>query len=82
MNMPPPGLSGVSGPTLAQLDSRARDIFRRVVESYLETGDPVGSRTLSKAGVQLSPASIRNTMQDLTQLGLLAAPRSRAAPPG
>jgi heat-inducible transcriptional repressor len=58
---------------LAELDERARDIFRRIVENYLETGEPVGSRTLSKGGVSLSPASIRNTMQDLTQLGLLGA---------
>ena len=61
------------GPSLTELDSRARDIFRRVVESYIETGEPVGSRTLSKGGVHLSPASIRNTMQDLTALGLLGA---------
>ena len=66
------------GPSLAALDERARDIFRRVVESYLETGDPVGSRTLSKGAVHLSPASIRNAMQDLTQLGLLGAPHVSA----
>jgi heat-inducible transcriptional repressor len=66
------------GPTLAELDSRARDIFRRVVESYLQTGEPVGSRTLSRGGIQLSPASIRNTMQDLTELGLLGAPHISA----
>lgn len=66
------------GPSLAELDSRAREIFRRVVESYLETGEPVGSRTLSRGGVHLSPASIRNTMQDLTQLGLLGAPHVSA----
>jgi heat-inducible transcriptional repressor len=66
------------GPTLADMDARARDIFRRIVESYLETGEPVGSRTLAKAGVSLSPASIRNTMQDLTQLGLLGAPHVSA----
>lgn len=65
-------------PTLAELDERARDIFRRVVEAYLESGDPVGSRTLSKGGVQLSPASIRNTMQDLAQLGLLGSPHVSA----
>jgi heat-inducible transcriptional repressor len=65
-------------PTLAELDDRARQIFRRIVESYLETGDPVGSRTLSRGGVQLSPASIRNTMQDLAQLGLLASPHTSA----
>src|SRR3954462_7488034 len=60
------------------MDARAREIFRRIVESYLETGEPVGSRTLSKGGVSLSPASIRNTMQDLTQLGLLGAPHVSA----
>ena len=66
------------GPSLAELDERARDIFRRIVESYLDTGEPVGSRTLSRGGVSLSPASIRNTMQDLTQLGLLGAPHISA----
>lgn len=66
------------GPPLAELDERAREIFRRVVETYLQTGEPVGSRTISKAGVQLSPASIRNTMQDLTALGLLGAPHVSA----
>src|SRR5262250_2794870 len=66
------------GPSLAELDARARDIFRRIVEAYLETGEPVGSRTLSRAGVHLSPASIRNTMQDLTELGLLGAPHVSA----
>ena len=67
-----------SGAGLAELDERARDIFRRVVEGYIETGEPIGSRTLSKGGIHLSPASIRNTMQDLTQLGLLGAPHSSA----
>jgi heat-inducible transcriptional repressor len=65
-------------PTLAELDARARDIFRRVVEGYLETGEPIGSRTLSKAGVALSPASIRNTLQDLAALGLLDSPHVSA----
>ena len=64
--------------TLSELDERARDIFRRVVESYLETGEPVGSRTLSRGGVQLSPASIRNTLQDLAHAGLLSAPHISA----
>ncbi|PZR34632.1 heat-inducible transcriptional repressor HrcA [Caulobacter segnis] len=68
----------VRAPGLTELDARARDIFRRVVESYLETGEPVGSRTISKGGVALSPASIRNTMQDLAQLGLLDAPHTSA----
>ncbi|HEX2800998.1 MAG TPA: heat-inducible transcriptional repressor HrcA, partial [Phenylobacterium sp.] len=66
------------GPSLPELDERARDVFRRIVENYLETGEPVGSRSLSKGGVPLSPASIRNTMQDLTQLGLLGAPHVSA----
>ncbi|QUD86463.1 heat-inducible transcriptional repressor HrcA [Phenylobacterium montanum] len=65
-------------PSLAELDERARDIFRRVVEGYLETGEPIGSRTLSKGGVHLSPASIRNTMQDLAELGLLDSPHVSA----
>jgi heat-inducible transcriptional repressor len=77
--MPPrPIMSATRGPTLGQLDERARDIFRRLVETYLETGEPVGSRTISRGGVALSPASIRNTMQDLAQLGLLGAPHSSA----
>lgn len=64
---------------LSSLDARAREIFREIVESYLTTGDPVGSRTLSKlAGVGLSPASIRNTMADLASLGLLEAPHAMA----
>ena len=66
--MKPPLLTSTALETgnLTGLDQRARDIFRRIVESYLETGEPVGSRTLSLTGVALSPASIRNTMQDLT----------------
>lgn len=57
---------------LTELDARARRVFRGVVESYLDTGAPVGSRTLSKAsGFDLSAASIRNTMADLAALGLL-----------
>ena len=64
--------------SLAELDARARDIFRHIVETYLETGEPVGSRTISRGGIHLSPASIRNTMQDLTELGLLGAPHISA----
>src|SRR5260370_41166498 len=78
MTNPLVGLSIVHGPSLTELDARARDIFRRVVETYLETGEPVGSRTISRAGIALSPASIRNTMQDLAELGLLDAPHISA----
>ncbi len=62
-----------------ELTDRARDVFRVVVESYLGSGAPVGSRTISRSGVMnLSPASIRNVMQDLEELGLLAAPHVSA----
>ena len=51
---------------ISELNDRARDVFRLVVEGYLGTGLPVGSRTISKlATLNLSPASIRNVMQDL-----------------
>jgi heat-inducible transcriptional repressor len=64
---------------LSALDGRAREIFREIVESYLATGEPVGSRTLSRlGGVSLSAASIRNTMADLAALGLLDAPHAMA----
>jgi heat-inducible transcriptional repressor len=66
-------------PSLAELDQRSRQIFRELVEAYLDTGEPVGSRTLSKRGaVTLSPASIRNTLADLAAVGLLTAPHSSA----
>ncbi|MEM9669989.1 MAG: heat-inducible transcriptional repressor HrcA [Pseudomonadota bacterium] len=63
---------------LQSLDARARNIFREIVESYLQTGEPVGSRTLSKSGIDLSPASIRNVMSDLSELGLLDSPHISA----
>lgn len=63
---------------MQSLDARSRDIFRTIVETYIETGEPVGSRTLSKGGIQLSAASIRNVMADLTELGLLNAPHVSA----
>jgi heat-inducible transcriptional repressor len=64
---------------ITDLNDRTRNIFRMVVESYLDSGTPVGSRTISKfAGLNLSPASIRNVMQDLEEAGLLAAPHTSA----
>ena len=64
---------------LAALDVRAREIFRRIVESYLASGEPVGSRSLSRQlPMTLSPASIRNVMQDLEELGLIYAPHTSA----
>ncbi len=59
------------------LDARAREIFRHIVESYMAHGDPVGSRTLSR-NFDLSPATIRNVMADLEDLGLLEAPHVSA----
>jgi heat-inducible transcriptional repressor len=64
---------------MSELNDRSREIFKQIVESYLETGEPVGSRTLAQRGlVQLSPASIRNVMSDLEMAGLLAAPHTSA----
>ncbi len=68
---------------LSELSARSRDIFRTIVEAYVETGEPVGSRTLSRrlgqlTGGQLSPATIRNVMADLEELGLLFAPHTSA----
>lgn len=68
-----------SAPPLSDLNDRSREIFRLLVETYLETGEPVGSRTLSKrVPSRLSAASIRNVMQDLEQLGLLDSPHVSA----
>src|SRR5579871_4596101 len=65
--------------SLAQLNERSREIFRRIVESYLATGEPVGSRNLSRIlPMTLSPASVRNVMSDLEQLGLVYAPHTSA----
>lgn len=61
-----------------ELTDRARQIFRLVVEGYLTSGQPVGSKTLAGEGVNLSPASIRSVLADLENLGLLAAPHTSA----
>ncbi len=61
------------------MTDRAREIFRRVVEGYMDNGQPVGSKTLSgDSGLNLSPASIRSVLADLEGLGLLAAPHTSA----
>ncbi|AHJ67005.1 heat-inducible transcriptional repressor HrcA [Granulibacter bethesdensis] len=63
----------------AGLDTRSAAILREIVEQYVETGEPVGSRTLSRRlPVNLSPATIRNVMADLTDAGLLFAPHTSA----
>lgn len=64
---------------ISELNERSREIFRRIVDAYVETGEPVGSRTLSRILSQnLSPATIRNVMADLEEMGLLYAPHASA----
>ncbi|WP_338664301.1 heat-inducible transcriptional repressor HrcA [Pararoseomonas sp. SCSIO 73927] len=68
-----------AGPLLPGLDNRSASILRQVVELYVETGEPVGSRTLSRRlPTALSPATIRNAMADLEEAGLLYAPHTSA----
>jgi heat-inducible transcriptional repressor len=64
---------------LSQMNDRSREVFRRIVEGYLDSGDPVGSRTLTRAmSEKVSAATIRNVMQDLEYLGLLDSPHVSA----
>ena len=61
------------------LDDRAKTLLKTLVERYIDEGQPVGSRTLSRAsGLDLSPATIRNVMSDLEELGLIASPHTSA----
>ncbi len=67
------------GSALQSLDRRSREIFKRIVDQYLETGEPIGSRNISRLlPTALSPASVRNVMADLEQLGLIYAPHTSA----
>jgi len=67
------------GGALVDINDRSREIFRRIVESYLATGEPVGSRNLSRIlPMSLSPASVRNVMADLEGAGLIYAPHTSA----
>lgn len=64
---------------LTEMTERSREVFRRVVEGYLKSGEPVGSRTLTREMTQsVSAATIRNVMQDLEFLGLLDSPHASA----
>jgi heat-inducible transcriptional repressor len=72
---------GITGeaPALSQLNERSREIFKRIVEGYLDSGEPVGSRNVSRTlPMSLSPASVRNVMTDLEMLGLIYAPHMSA----
>ena len=65
--------------SIGEMSDRARDVFRLVVEAYLDSGHPIGSRLISRTStLNLSAASIRNVMQDLEESGLLAAPHTSA----
>ncbi len=64
---------------VAELNERSREILRQLIEAFVETGEPVGSRTLSRRlGMSLSPATVRNVMADLEDFGLLYAPHTSA----
>ncbi len=79
MTLNDPLLGLAASAASAPLAERTREIFRRIVETYLDTGEPVGSRTLSqRLSVSLSPASVRNVMADLEQAGLITAPHTSA----
>jgi heat-inducible transcriptional repressor len=72
-------MAAMASTPVTELSERARAVFRMVVENYLGAGLPVGSRTISRLpGMNLSPASIRNVMQDLEELGLLSHPHTSA----
>ena len=74
-----PMIDASTAGVLAALNERSREIFRRIVDGYLQTGEPVGSRQLSRIlPMTLSPASVRNVMQDLEELGLVFAPHTSA----
>ncbi len=64
---------------LSDMNGRTREVFRRIVEGYLENGEPMGSRTLTRSlSEKISPATVRNVMQDLEFLGLLDSPHISA----
>jgi heat-inducible transcriptional repressor len=79
-SMEPAGKSLEDRPSgIAALDQRSREIFGRLVETYLQTGEPVGSRTISRVlPGSLSPASVRNVMADLEDAGLIYSPHASA----
>ena len=69
----------MSTPFAPRLDSRARQLLRALIAQYISDGQPVGSRTLAKnAGLDVSPATIRNVMADLEDIGMIAAPHTSA----
>src|SRR5678809_1050635 len=64
---------------MTMLDARAQHLLKTLVERYIAEGQPVGSRALSRqSGLELSPATIRNVMADLEEMGLIASPHTSA----
>ena len=64
---------------LSELNERSREVFQHIVEAFVSTGEPVGSRTVSRRlTAPLSPATIRNVMADLEEAGLLYSPHTSA----
>ena len=64
---------------IPELNERSREIFRHIVDAYVTTGGPIGSRTLArKLSTVLSPATVRNVMADLEEAGLLFSPHASA----
>src|SRR4051812_44257259 len=79
MNRPTPTLSASQARAIAELNERSRGTFRQLLENYLATGEPVGSRNISRIiPMTLSPASVRNVMADLEHAGLVYAPHTSA----
>ena len=73
------GAARLGGNSLARLNERSREIFRLIVDTYLAHGDAVGSRHVARLlPAPLSPASVRNVMQDLEEIGLIYAPHTSA----
>jgi heat-inducible transcriptional repressor len=74
-----PGAARLGGNSLARLNERSREIFRLIVDTYLAHGEAVGSRHVARLlPAPLSPASVRNVMQDLEEIGLIYAPHTSA----
>jgi heat-inducible transcriptional repressor len=74
-----PGAARLGGNSLARLNERSREIFRLIVDTYLAHGEAVGSRYVARLlPAPLSPASVRNVMQDLEEIGLIYAPHTSA----
>jgi len=75
----PLATAGRSDALVGELSQRSRDIFRHIVDAFVESGEPIGSRTISRRlGMRLSPATVRNIMADLEEAGLLYAPHTSA----